>query len=532
MKKLLCSSIILGFLLHVNAQKTPVKYNVLWLDMEDLSPHLACYGDSTIQTPNIDRLAKEGVIFTKAYACAGVCAPSRVSIITGMYPTALGAHNMRVLAEHKYPNVPKYEVVPPAEVRCFPDILREYGVYTIASKKSDYQFSPSPFTWDELTKNDEVDRYQIPVQRPFFKQINFWETHESQIWSWMRENVPLKVDTSKVKVPPYLPQTPTMKLDWAAQYNNLLFTDAKIGKIIKALEDAGQLDKTIIVLSGDHGDGLPRSKRTVYESGVRVPLIVRFPDMKMAGKRIEDLVYLMDLGPTILSFYNISIPGYMNGRNVFADNQEARTFAFFSADRFDDKYDIIRAVTDGKYKYIRNFQPQKPPFMNLAFRKAQAGVRELYLQDSLGKLNEIQQLTMRKTKPMEELYDLQNDPFEIRNLAQKSGNEQILIKLRTVLDNWMRETKDLGFTPENELAEMFWPNGKQPLTALPSIEKNGKQTSLSCTTPGATIGYRTKAKDPWKIYSKSVEISPKDSLYVMAHRLGFRTSETVKLLNK
>src|SRR6478735_8422483 len=193
------------------AQNQP---NVLWLDFEDLSPIIAAYGDSTISTPNIDRLVKEGVTFKKAYTCVPVCAPTRASLITGMFPTSIGAHNMRIQAVNKYPNVPNYEVVPPAYVRCYPDILRENGIYTSCSKKTDYQFSPSPFTWDEIPLNEETDRYIFPKEKPFFKQLNFWETHESQIWSWCRQNVPLTVDTSKVKVPPYLPQTATMKLDW------------------------------------------------------------------------------------------------------------------------------------------------------------------------------------------------------------------------------------------------------------------------------------------------------------------------------
>jgi arylsulfatase A-like enzyme len=197
--------------------------NVLWLDLEDLSPILSLYGDSTIETPNIDRLAREGVTFTNAYATVGVCAPSRASIITGMFPVAIGAHNMRIQAKNAYAaqGVPEYEVVPSANVRCFPDLLREKGVYTICSKKTDYQFSPSPFTWDLFEKNDETDRYQFNYPQPFFKQINFWETHESQIWDWCRQHVPMLIDSSKVKVPPYLPQTPGTRMDWITQYNTL-----------------------------------------------------------------------------------------------------------------------------------------------------------------------------------------------------------------------------------------------------------------------------------------------------------------------
>ena len=212
------------------------KPNVVWFDLEDTSPIIAAYGDHTISTPNIDRLAKEGIVFKNAYTVVPVCAPTRSSIITGVYPTSIGAHNMRITAPNAYPNIPGYEVVPPAEIRCFPDILRENGIYTVSSRKSDYQFSPSPFTWDVYPANDSTDRFTFPKGKAFFKQINFIETHESQIWGAGRQKLPLRVDTSKVKVPPYLPQTPTMKLDWAAQYNNLLHVDGLIGRILDSLE--------------------------------------------------------------------------------------------------------------------------------------------------------------------------------------------------------------------------------------------------------------------------------------------------------
>lgn len=510
------------------AQQKP---NVLWLDLEDLSPILAAYGDSTVSTPNIDRLSKEGITFTKAYATVGVCAPSRASIITGMFPVAIGAHNMRITAKSNYPSVLGYEVVPPADVRCFPDILRENGVFTSCSKKTDYQFSPSPFTWDEFPKNEETDRYVFDMPQPFFKQINFWETHESQIWSWCRQNVPLTVDTAKVKLPPYLPKTIGTKLDWATQYNNLKFTDAKIGKILAELEKKGILNNTIIIFTGDHGNGLPRSKRSVYESGVRVPMIVRFPDKRMAGTYSNDLVYLMDLGPTILSFYNLSTPGHMHGRDIVGKYKpkEARKYAYFSADRFDECTDIIRAVTDGRYRYIRNFQPQKPQFLNLVFRKAQDGVKDLYKFDSLGLLNETQATVMRKTKPVEELFDTQNDPHETSNIAHKAEMQAKLAEMRAALDQWLRETKDMGFIPENEIANTFWPGLKQPTTATPKIKIQKNQATATVKTEGATIGYKNRNADSWKIYKGTLELKKGDSLYLAAHRLGWKTSEVLRM---
>ena len=522
---------IVFFCLGSNLLFSQNRPNVLWLDFEDLSPIFAAYGDNTIPTPNIDRIAKEGIIFQKAFTTVPVCAPTRSSIITGMFPTSIGSHNMRIVANNKYPNVPNYEVVPPAGVRCFPDILRENGIHTSSSKKTDYQFSPSPFTWDEFPKNDSNDRFIFPKGKPFFKQINFWETHESQIWGWCRKNVPLSVDTSKVKVPPYLPQTSVTKLDWAAQYNNLKFADGIVGKILDSLEKQGLLNNTIIILSGDHGNGLPRSKRSLYNSGVKVPLLVRFPDKSWAGTTNNELVYLMDLCPTILSFYNIPTPAYMHGRDILGKYKpaESRKYICFSADRFDETTDLLRAVSDGRYKYIRNFQPQKQQFLNLSYRKSQEGVKEMYLLDSLGKLNPIQAAVMRKSKPVEELFDTQQDPFELQNLAAKPEVQAKLIELRAALENWIRETKDLGFTPELDIAHKFWPDLKQPVTEKPEIKKVENKISLACTTIGATIGYKIKGADQWKIYTQPFEIKNGETIYIVAHRLGWKTSEIMSV---
>ncbi|MDX2190700.1 MAG: sulfatase [Bacteroidota bacterium] len=503
------------------------RYNVLWLDLEDLSPHFDFYGDYTIETPNISRLAKEGIVFDKAYACTGVCAPSRASIITGMFPSAIGAHNMRIESKPNFPNIPVYEVVPPTQVRCFPDILRENGIYTICSNKTDYQFKPSPFTWDEYSKNDEIDRYELPKQRPFFKQINFWETHESQIWSWCRTNVPLLIDSSKVKVPPYLPQTAKTRGDWIAQYNNLKFVDHKIGKILKMLEDNKELENTIIILTGDHGDGLPRSKRTVYETGLRVPLIIRMPNKKLAGKRNDNLVYLMDLGPTILNFYGIKTPEYMHGKDLLGN--EKRKYGFYNADRFDEKYDCIRAVNDGRFKYIKNFYPEKEQFINIKFRKNQEGVKELYLLDSLNKLSPIQKTVMRKNKPAEELFDLKNDPWELNNLATQKEYKDKLLELRTALNNWMVEINDKGLIPETEIANQFWPNKVQPITPNPNYIIEGSTIKFISTVPGVTVSYKTKLADSWKIYTEPFQKPNTDSLYFVAHRLGWKTSDILNL---
>ena len=259
---------------------------------------------------------------------------------------------------------------------------------------------------------------------------------------------------------------------------------------------------------------------------------MRYPDKRSAGTVNTDLVYLMDLGPTILSYYNIKIPGFVHGRDILGKQKpaETRKYVFASADRFDENVDLIRSVSDGRYRYIRNYQPQKLQFMNVSYRKSQQGVKELYRLDSLGLLNPVQAATLRKTKPVEELYDTQSDPYEISDVANKPELQTKLAELRLALDKWIRETKDLGFTPEMDIAKTFWPDLKAPVAEKPEIKIQNDKIMLKTNTKGATIGYKTKSADKWKIYTQPFEITKGDSLYVASHRLGWKTSETVKLI--
>lgn len=520
------------------------KWNVLSIVLEDMSCKLAAYGDSTISTPNIDRLSKEGITFDNAYACVGVCAPSRAGIITGMFPTAIGAHNMLIVTEsskNEY-QVPMYEAVPPADVRCFTEFLRAKGVYCENQDKTDYQFVAPATAWDatkKLPNHQDAALYaDFPVQEPFYKVINFWQTHESQLFpnGWMRNNITISFDSSKVKVPPYLPNTAKVRSDIAHQYNNLKAIDEHVGVILDGLEKKGLLDHTIVLFYTDHGDGLPRAKRTVYESGVKVPLMVRFPDKRMAGSRNKDFIYLMDIGPTVLSMYNISIPGYMHGKDFLFDQKSTHTreYMMYSADRFDAGYDMIRAIRYKQYKYIRNFQPQKPQFLDLEFRRSQFTAQELYRLEAEGKLDAVQQQVMPKTKPAEELFDLDKDPFEIKDISKNPENALILKKMRMALDSFQRATGDMGFVPEKDLAELFWPKGEQPQTKEAQLKIENSKALISCETPGASIGVKYNNNSAWTVYTSNMPLPAKaDSLYVLTHRIGYKPNiQSIKIKSK
>lgn len=501
--------------------------NIVWLVAEDIGPHLAAYGDRTVQTPHIDRLAAEGVTYTNAFAVVGVCAPSRASIITGKYPTRIGAQNMRTNAKY-VPGVTPYEATPPPQVKCFTEYLRAAGYYATNNPKEDYQFNRPITAWDESGSKAHW-RNRPASTTPFFAVFNYMESHESQVWAQADE--PLTLDPKKVKLPPYYPDTPAVRTDVARYYDNLVHLDLKVGQQLAELEEAGLLEETVVIFYGDHGAGLPRGKREVYDSGLQVPLIIRWPDKRGAGSKTDQLVTLMDLGPSMLSLAGAKVPEWMDGK-AFLGPQKAkpRELFFATRDRMDGAYDLVRAARDKRWKYIRYFQPQKPMHQDIEFRRNQKGMVDIYKQRELGKLNETQALWFRAEKPPEELFDTQADPHEVRNLAKDPQHRQHLLRLRNAVDEFIMEEPDWGFLPEPEMISMFWPGGKQPETAKPVFERYHGFLRISSPTDGASIAYQAAdaiGGPHWKLYSEALKLPAGTKVRAVAIRIGFKQSEAV-----
>ena len=329
--KLILLIIPLFFSCSENIKTTQKPLNVVWISCEDMGPILGSYGNDVVKTPNLDKLAAEGVRYTNAYSTVGVCAPSRFSIITGMYSARLGAHNMRTGDYHNYKtpeqvtyrkdigvidkagkNIPEYEVVPPSYVKPFTEILRANGYYCANNFKCDYQFN-APFTaWDEVSST--VSFRDAPKDKPFFYVWNTLLTHESRIWE--RSNKPLTVKPKDVEIPSYFPDIPEVRNDIARKYSNIEAMDEKVGEIISQLEEDGLLENTIIMFWSDHGGNLLRQKRAVGNSGLNVPLIIRYPNKIDAGTVDDRIVSLMDLGPTVLSLLNIEPPKHYDGKAI------------------------------------------------------------------------------------------------------------------------------------------------------------------------------------------------------------------------
>ena len=563
MMRIIKNSIPLFFILFLscsNKIKVDLKPNIIWLVAEDLSPYLPSFGDSTIVTPNLDRLAKEGVRYSNVFSVSGVCAPSRSAIVTGMYPTSIGAHHMRTLSQQpaaKEKGLINYEVVPPPNVKMVSQILRENGYYCTNNKKEDYQFYKSVLAWDE--SSIFAHWRNRPEDSKFFSVFNFGVTHESNLWDpWYRQfdldPFPPDRDVGKwweqfsgiekslyvskdihIDIPPYLPDNITVRNDMMRMYSNIVEMDEKVGLIIDQLEEDGLLEETIIVFYTDHGGPLPRQKRLLYDSGIKVPMIIRYPNKVRAGEIDERMISFVDFAPTLLSMVEIEPPDYYHGlpfEGLFKSKND-RKFIHAAADRFDEYYDQIRAVRDKQYKYLRNYNTDKPYYLPLEYRERMNSMQELLLLEKEGKLNENQMQWFRKSKPEEELFDTFSDPHELRNLANEPNFEKKLIELRKECDRWIQNTNDKGFMQETDLIETFWPDKKQPKTAEPIITIIDGMLHITCETDGAVIGYRYRPSDikphlGWRPYTKPFKVDGKQEVELISHRIGFLPSLIIK----
>jgi uncharacterized sulfatase len=418
--------------------------NILWITSEDNGPHLGCYGDEYATTPHLDSLANTSLLYRTCWSNAPVCAPARTTIITGVYPTSTGAQHMRS------------NVKMPAFMKMYPQILREAGYYCTNNSKEDYNLIKPGQVWDESSRKAHWKNRK--TDQPFFAIFNHTISHESQIRNKIdpKNNIH---DPAKVRVPAYHPDTPEVRKDWAQYYDRLTMMDEKCGQNLKELEEAGLVDDTIIFYYGDHGSGMPRSKRWPYNSGLHVPLIVHIPEKfknlrpndYKAGGETDRLTSFVDLAPTLLSLIDIKPPEWMQG-HAFAGKFDAgpQPFIYGYRGRMDERYDMVRSVTDGRYVYIRNYMPHKiyGQYIQYMFQTPTTRVwHERYLA---GKLND-HQATFWQRKAPDELYDLRNDPDEVDNLARSKQHQEIRERLRKAQQDLAIRIRDLGFLPEGEM---------------------------------------------------------------------------------
>jgi arylsulfatase A-like enzyme len=427
------------------AATPPSKPNILWLIAEDFGPALSCYGHPDVQTPNLDRLAAEGVRYTRAYTTAPVCSASRSAFMTGMYQTTIGAHNHRSHRDDGYRL--------PEGVKTLPEWLAPAGYFSTLLRqlpesfgfkgtgKTDWNFSVEgevfqPAEWQEL-----------PSRQPFYAQINFHETH--------RVFHPTgTIDPQSVSLPPYYPDHPVTREDMAAYLESAQELDRKVGVVLRELEAAGLADDTVVVFMADHGEAHVRGKQFCYEEGLHIPLIIRWPKAFPSPAQIAPgtvdtrFIEAIDLAPTMLAIAGLPKPERMQGRNFLGATAEPdRTCAFGARDRCDETVFRLRTVRDDRYRYIRNFTPDRPFLQTNAYKERAYPVWNLLKElHAAGKLTPAQELLCQPKMPAEELYDLENDPHEIHNLAESAEPEhqQALVRLRALIEAWIEQTDDQG----------------------------------------------------------------------------------------
>ncbi|MGQ1891357.1 sulfatase family protein [Thermophagus sp. OGC60D27] len=439
------------------------KPNVLWFFVEDINPWLKCYGHDLSSTPNIDRLVENGVVFENAFAAAPVCSPARSSIITGVMATTLGTHQ-----HHSARTVEAAHYLPDS-VTTVPELFREAGYYTYNNGKDDYNFTYNrqklysgdieTFFWYTLGGGGHWRDSLRQEDQPFFGQIQitggkYALPHPSSVAKYeatLKKSE--RVSPNDIDIPPYFPDHPMIRKEWALHYDAIKMVDYDVERVLKQLEEDGELENTVIFFFSDHGfEGL-RHKQFCYEGGIHIPFIVSYfgddPEIKKQikkGTRRGDLISAIDVTATSLAIAGLEVPEFMESRNVFAKDFH-RDFVVSTRDRCDFTIDRIRSIRTKQYKYIRNFHPERS-YMQPNYRDSRPIFKMLKNMYETGQLNDVQAKYWEPTKPKEELYDIAADPHEINNLAADPQYAEVLKDLRGKLDKWILETDDKGQYPE------------------------------------------------------------------------------------
>ncbi|WP_394388527.1 sulfatase family protein [Shewanella woodyi] len=428
--------------------------NILWIYVEDMNDWMGAYGDKTVPTPNIDQLASQGVRFDKVIMPAAVCSAVRSAIISGEMQTTLGFHN------HRSGRFDYNPITLPKGHKTVPELFRDNGYETFNIGKDDYNFHydrsqlyslhPGPIAGHQGAKNGpDFDWGKRLAQsgKPFFGQIQL------RGGKYKVKNPPVKVDRASVTLPPYYNDQPLTRDAWARHYENIHLTDLDVGEIVQELKDNNLLENTIVFFFTDHGMGLLRHKQFLYDGGLQVPLVISWMNgndkLRELGAERKELIRGLDIGGSSLGLAGIDIPAYMTTENFFAADYQAKPWIISARDRCDYTFEKMRSVRTDKFKYIRNYFPERP-YMQAQYRDKWPLVKEYKKAFAAGEFNETEAQLMAERKPAEELYDLDNDPHEVNNLADIGAYKNQLTKMRGILNNWVKETGDKGQLPESD----------------------------------------------------------------------------------
>lgn len=441
------SAVIAGQLEEATHRLKPdERPNIVFISAEDVSPDFGCYGNPVARTPNLDRLAADGVRFDRMFTHCPVCAPSRSGMITGRYPISIGTHHMRSRLQNPPP--------------MFTERLIQSGYHVCWPGKTDFNFDPPPESFSSTEKWNTVDKIKS-LPRPFFAYINLNATHESRLKGQDFEKVisEIKVRTNPavVRVPAYLPDVPEVRQSIADYFDTVAALDKDVGKVLSIIEDAGIKESTVIVFWGDHGWGMPRSKRWCYDSGIRCPLIIRWPGKIPPGSVRDDLVSVVDLAPTFLKITKSQMdPGHQGQWMIDEQgnpNPKVVQYVFSARDRMDEATDRVRSARNDRFHYIRNYSPEKPYDQPIEYLEAHPVMKVMRKMHREGSLSGPPEGFFAPKKPSEELYDTLTDPDEVNNLIDSKDplHQQNLESLRMALDEWLSRIGDMGNIDEDEL---------------------------------------------------------------------------------
>ena len=443
--------------------------NIVWILVDDMSANFSCYGETAIRTPNVDKLAAGGTRFTRAFVTAPICSISRSALLTGCYQTSIGCQNHRSGSA-------RFPIRLPSNVSTVPQLLKSAGYHTSNVTLEDFlNTNARPriaktdynFVWDPAVTFDTNHWTARGDNRPFFAQVQLHGgKHRGQrpTAQWpnrVRATLGSATSTNDVKLPPYLPDDGVIREDWAQYLDTVRYTDWEVGRILQRLEESGELARTVIFFWTDHGISHVRNKQFLYDGGIHVPLVVRGPGIP-AGKIREDLVEHIDVAAATLALAGIPRPDAMQARNILAPDHAPRRFVFAARDRADETVDRIRSVRSERFKYIRNFYPNRPYLQPNRYKDDKAVVQTMRSLHAAGRLTAEQALIMAPTRPREELYDLQNDLHELRNLAADPAQALVLAEHRRALDEWISTTDDHGRAPEPEAVYLNYVYDERP----------------------------------------------------------------------
>lgn len=552
-RNILTLSFLCCFLGVLAQQQSP---NIVWIVCEDISPYLNSYGDTHVRTPNLDALRADAIQYNKAYTAAGVCAPSRSAIITGMHPISVGTQHMRTLNYNTQfipEGVPaRYSAVLPKEVKAFPEYLRMRGYYTTNNSKEDYQFEEPVSVWDE--SSPAASHRNRADSQAFFSIYNLARTHESQL---MRDQDSLGYDPEKITLPLFYEPSMTLKKDMALLYTRIEEMDQHVGQIIEMLKTDGLYESSYIFFFSDHGGVLPWTKREIIERGTHIPLLVKLPYKAQRGSTNNDLISSVDFAPTLLSIAGIQPPDHLQGKAFLGQHsaEEKNKYVYAAKDRLDDKYDRSRSISDGNFRYVYNYNPKQPKYQDITYRHGIRSMKEILAKRDSGQINNPFLLDwFLPEKPEEELYYTSKDPDEVYNIANDKNYEEKKDELKTALFCWLTEVGDLSDQSEIDMIKSWWGNTTSaPKTAKVTVINKKNRLYLKTETEGASISYRIqqtaildsvyrpihswgfstvnnrvktgdpiKVPLPWKVYQGEPLLLKKgEMLHLNAHRIGY-----------